>query len=37
MLGMSCVVINKYMYIIREWGLDVFIVSGKGYSLLVFI
>ncbi|HGK4816638.1 TPA: bifunctional biotin--[acetyl-CoA-carboxylase] ligase/biotin operon repressor BirA [Yersinia enterocolitica] len=33
MLGMSRAAINKHMYTIREWGLDVFTVPGKGYSL----
>lgn len=36
-LGMSCVVINKYIQILCDWGVDVFIVFGKGYSLLEFI
>ncbi|WP_145586735.1 bifunctional biotin--[acetyl-CoA-carboxylase] ligase/biotin operon repressor BirA [Yersinia kristensenii] len=33
MLGMSRAAINKHMHSIREWGLDVFTVPGKGYSL----
>ncbi|AJJ10565.1 biotin operon repressor [Yersinia rohdei] len=33
MLGMSRAAINKHMQRIREWGLDVFTVPGKGYSL----
>ncbi|WP_145534527.1 bifunctional biotin--[acetyl-CoA-carboxylase] ligase/biotin operon repressor BirA [Yersinia alsatica] len=33
MLGMSRAAINKHMQTIREWGLDVFTVPGKGYSL----
>ncbi|CNF64055.1 bifunctional biotin--[acetyl-CoA-carboxylase] ligase/biotin operon repressor BirA [Yersinia kristensenii] len=33
MLGMSRAAINKHMLTIREWGLDVFTVPGKGYSL----
>ncbi|CFR26081.1 bifunctional biotin--[acetyl-CoA-carboxylase] ligase/biotin operon repressor BirA [Yersinia kristensenii] len=33
MLGMSRAAINKHMHTIREWGLDVFTVPGKGYSL----
>ncbi|CNL99202.1 bifunctional biotin--[acetyl-CoA-carboxylase] ligase/biotin operon repressor BirA [Yersinia proxima] len=32
-LGMSRAAINKHMQTIREWGLDVFTVPGKGYSL----
>lgn len=36
-LGMSRAVINKYIQILRDWGVDVFIVSGKGYSLFEFI
>lgn len=31
--GMSRAAINKHIQTIREWGLDVFTVSGKGYSL----
>ncbi|MFA3762776.1 bifunctional biotin--[acetyl-CoA-carboxylase] ligase/biotin operon repressor BirA [Yersinia sp. 2544 StPb PI] len=31
--GMSRAAINKHMQTIREWGLDVFTVPGKGYSL----
>lgn len=37
MLGMSWVVINKYIQILCDWGVDVFIVLGKGYSLFEFI
>ncbi|MGE4802908.1 bifunctional biotin--[acetyl-CoA-carboxylase] ligase/biotin operon repressor BirA [Yersinia hibernica] len=33
MLGMSRAAINKHMQTIREWGLDVYTVPGKGYSL----
>ncbi|MGK2959592.1 MAG: bifunctional biotin--[acetyl-CoA-carboxylase] ligase/biotin operon repressor BirA [Candidatus Malihini olakiniferum] len=33
LLGMSCIGINKHIQTIREWGLDVFLVTGKGYSL----
>ncbi|AIN17174.1 biotin operon repressor [Yersinia rochesterensis] len=33
MLGMSRAAINKHMQTIKEWGLDVFTVPGKGYSL----
>ncbi|MFM1348861.1 bifunctional biotin--[acetyl-CoA-carboxylase] ligase/biotin operon repressor BirA [Yersinia proxima] len=32
-LGMSRAAINKHMQTIREWGVDVFTVPGKGYSL----
>lgn len=32
-LGMSRAAINKHVQTIREWGLDVFTVPGKGYSL----
>lgn len=32
-LGMSRAAINKHIQTIREWGVDVFTVSGKGYSL----
>ncbi len=32
-LGMSRAAINKHMQTIRDWGLDVFTVPGKGYSL----
>lgn len=32
-LGMSRAAINKYMQTLRDWGLDVFTVTGKGYSL----
>ncbi|MDA5483059.1 bifunctional biotin--[acetyl-CoA-carboxylase] ligase/biotin operon repressor BirA [Yersinia intermedia] len=31
--GMSRAAINKHIQTIREWGLDVFTVPGKGYSL----
>ncbi|CNL71923.1 bifunctional biotin--[acetyl-CoA-carboxylase] ligase/biotin operon repressor BirA [Yersinia aldovae] len=31
--GMSRAAINKHMQTLREWGLDVFTVPGKGYSL----
>ncbi|AKP33397.1 bifunctional biotin--[acetyl-CoA-carboxylase] ligase/biotin operon repressor BirA [Yersinia aleksiciae] len=33
MFGMSRAAINKHIQTIREWGLDVFTVPGKGYSL----
>lgn len=33
LLGMSRAGINKHIQTIREWGLDVFPVTGKGYSL----
>lgn len=32
-LGMSRAAINKHIQSIREWGLDVFTVPGKGYRL----
>lgn len=32
-LGMSRAAINKHMQILKDWGLDVFTVTGKGYSL----
>ncbi|MCD1126660.1 bifunctional biotin--[acetyl-CoA-carboxylase] ligase/biotin operon repressor BirA [Jinshanibacter sp. LJY008] len=32
-LGMSRAAINKYMQTLKDWGLDVFTVPGKGYSL----
>lgn len=32
-LGMSRAAINKHMQILRDWGLDIFTVTGKGYSL----
>jgi BirA family biotin operon repressor/biotin-[acetyl-CoA-carboxylase] ligase len=32
-LGMSRAAINKHMQILRDWGIDVFTVTGKGYSL----
>jgi BirA family biotin operon repressor/biotin-[acetyl-CoA-carboxylase] ligase len=32
-LGMSRAAINKHIQTIREWGLDIFTVPGKGYSL----
>lgn len=30
---MSRAAINKHIQTIREWGLDVFTVTGKGYAL----
>jgi len=33
MLGMSRAAINKHMQTLKEWGIDVFTVTGKGYSL----
>lgn len=33
LLGMSRAAINKHIQTIREWGLDIFTVPGKGYSL----
>ncbi|PKH18262.1 biotin--[acetyl-CoA-carboxylase] synthetase [Enterobacterales bacterium CwR94] len=32
-LGMSRAAINKHMQTLKEWGLDVFTVTGRGYSL----
>lgn len=32
-LGMSRAAINKHIQTIREWGMDVLTVPGKGYSL----
>ncbi|KTJ62428.1 biotin--[acetyl-CoA-carboxylase] synthetase [Klebsiella aerogenes] len=32
-LGMSRAAINKHMQTLRDWGVDVFTVPGKGYSL----
>ncbi|WP_213994181.1 bifunctional biotin--[acetyl-CoA-carboxylase] ligase/biotin operon repressor BirA [Sodalis sp. dw_96] len=32
-LGMSRAAINKHIQTLREWGVDVFTVPGKGYSL----
>ncbi|MGL9769470.1 MAG: bifunctional biotin--[acetyl-CoA-carboxylase] ligase/biotin operon repressor BirA [Sodalis sp. (in: enterobacteria)] len=32
-LGISCIDINKYIKIVREWGVDVFTVPSKGYCL----
>jgi BirA family biotin operon repressor/biotin-[acetyl-CoA-carboxylase] ligase len=33
LLGMSRAAINKHIQTIREWGVDVFTVPGKGYRL----
>ncbi|WP_042858238.1 bifunctional biotin--[acetyl-CoA-carboxylase] ligase/biotin operon repressor BirA [Dickeya sp. NCPPB 3274] len=33
LMGMSRAAINKHIQTIREWGLDVFTVTGKGYAL----
>lgn len=33
MLGMSRAAINKHIQTLRDWGVDVFTVPGKGYSL----
>lgn len=33
MMGMSRAAINKHIQTIRDWGVDVFTVTGKGYSL----
>ena len=32
-LGMSRAAINKHIQVIRDWGIDLFTVTGKGYSL----
>ena len=32
-LGMSRAAINKHVQTLRDWGVDVFTVPGKGYSL----
>lgn len=32
-LGMSRAAINKHVQTLRDWGVDVFTVRGKGYSL----
>ncbi|WP_345829851.1 bifunctional biotin--[acetyl-CoA-carboxylase] ligase/biotin operon repressor BirA [Erwinia sp. HDF1-3R] len=32
-LGMSRAAINKHIQTLRDWGIDVFTVTGKGYSL----
>ncbi|MBA0169460.1 MULTISPECIES: bifunctional biotin--[acetyl-CoA-carboxylase] ligase/biotin operon repressor BirA [Pectobacterium] len=32
-MGMSRAAINKHIQTIRDWGIDVFTVTGKGYSL----
>ncbi|KAB7898702.1 bifunctional biotin--[acetyl-CoA-carboxylase] ligase/biotin operon repressor BirA [Rouxiella sp. S1S-2] len=32
-LGMSRAAINKHIQTVREWGLDIFTVPGKGYRL----
>ncbi|WP_034950983.1 bifunctional biotin--[acetyl-CoA-carboxylase] ligase/biotin operon repressor BirA [Erwinia oleae] len=32
-LGMSRAAINKHIHTIKDWGIDVFTVTGKGYSL----
>lgn len=32
-LGMSRAAINKHIQTVRDWGLDIFTVPGKGYSL----
>ena len=33
MLGMSRAAINKHIQTLKEWGIDIFTVTGKGYSL----
>ncbi|MEM6162694.1 bifunctional biotin--[acetyl-CoA-carboxylase] ligase/biotin operon repressor BirA [Erwinia sp. P6884] len=32
-LGMSRAAINKHIHTLKDWGIDVFTVTGKGYSL----
>ena len=32
-LGMSRAAINKHIQTLKSWGLDVYTVTGKGYSL----
>jgi BirA family biotin operon repressor/biotin-[acetyl-CoA-carboxylase] ligase len=32
-MGMSRAAVNKHIQTIRDWGLDIFTVPGKGYSL----
>lgn len=32
-MGMSRAAINKHIQTVRDWGVDIFTVSGKGYSL----
>ena len=32
-LGMSRAAVNKHIQTLKSWGLDVFTVTGKGYSL----
>ncbi|MEM6053029.1 bifunctional biotin--[acetyl-CoA-carboxylase] ligase/biotin operon repressor BirA [Erwinia sp. P7711] len=32
-LGMSRAAINKHVQTLKDWGIDVFTVTGKGYSL----
>lgn len=34
-LGMSRAAINKHIQTLKDWGIDVFTVTGKGYSLPV--
>ena len=36
-LGMSRAAINKHIQTLRDWGVDVFTVPGKGYSRSPFI
>ncbi|ACS87495.1 bifunctional biotin--[acetyl-CoA-carboxylase] ligase/biotin operon repressor BirA [Musicola paradisiaca] len=33
LMGMSRAAVNKHIQTIRDWGLDIFTVTGKGYSL----
>ncbi|WP_192459587.1 bifunctional biotin--[acetyl-CoA-carboxylase] ligase/biotin operon repressor BirA [Musicola keenii] len=33
LMGMSRAAINKHIQTIRDWGLDIYTVTGKGYSL----
>lgn len=32
-LGMSRAAINKHIQTLKTWGLDIYTVTGKGYSL----
>ena len=32
-MGMSRAAINKHIQTVRDWGVDIFTVPGKGYSL----
>lgn len=32
-LGMSRAAINKHIQTLKDWGIDIFTVTGKGYCL----